>query len=143
MTCAMMFRGTGASNIKVRSGYTGLRHVRAAHAAVREYCEGVAAYSPDSGVSPMVKRKLLETILCIALSMKFAAMGSASHRFVECVAAWLGLVYAGSIPEALRVKARSDAWAQDPDMARKTADVVTRFPSIGALDKDKRPNAKR
>jgi hypothetical protein len=31
------------------SGYTGLlRHVRAAHAAVREYCEGVAAYSPDS-----------------------------------------------------------------------------------------------
>ena len=62
------------------SGYTGLlRHVRAAHAAVREYCEGDSAYSPDSGVSPMVKGKLLETVLCIALSMKFAGMGAGSH----------------------------------------------------------------
>jgi hypothetical protein len=91
----------------------------------------------------MVKGKLLETILCIALSMKFAGMGAGPHRFVECVGAWLGPVYAGSIPEGLRIKVRSDAWTQDPDMARKTADVVTRFPSIGALDKDKRPNAKR
>ena len=58
-----------------------LRHGRA---AVRECCD---EHCPDSGVSRMTKGKLLETILCIALSLKFAAMGSGSHQFRKCVGA--------------------------------------------------------
>ena len=90
-----------------------LRHGRA---AVRECCD---EHCPDSGVSRMTKGKLLETILCIALSMKFAAMGSGSHKFEECVGAWLGPVYAGSIPKDLMVRARSDTWTQDPDNGKR------------------------
>ena len=90
-----------------------------------------AARGPTSQVASMTKGRLLETVVCTAMAMKFAAMGSVAHKFEECIAAWLGPSCAGSIPKDLMVKARSDTWTQDPDEARKAEDEVNRFPCAG------------
>jgi hypothetical protein len=100
-----------------------LSHVEAALGMVRKYCESPGA------ADVRVKGRLLEGVLCVAMGLKFAAMGTTElHCLRSCIGNWLGPTLIGEIPDEMQVRARDDMWVQEVSTANEDPDAVASFP---------------
>ena len=96
-----------------------LSHVEAALGMVRKYCESPGA------ADLRVKGRLLEDVLCVAMGLKFAAMGTTElHSLRSCIGNWLGPTLIGGMQTTMRVRAREDKWIQEVSTANEDPDAV-------------------